>query len=58
MLELSIVLSLTRCIGKEKIHIFQNVDINGAARSSGLPVTMVSYLGRTLPRCHRVRGMG
>ena len=32
---------------EEKVLIFQDVDINGAAKLSGLPVTMVNYLGRT-----------
>ena len=32
---------------EEKTPIFQDVDINGAAKLSGLPVTMVNYLGRT-----------
>ncbi len=31
----------------EKNTIFQDVDIKGAAKLSGLPVTMVNYLGRT-----------
>ena len=30
-----------------KSHIFQDVDIKGAAKLSGLPVTTVNYLGRT-----------
>ena len=31
----------------KKDPIFQDVDIKGAAKLSGLPVTMVNYLGRT-----------
>ena len=34
-------------MNEKKAHFFQDVGINGAARLSGLPITMVNYLGRT-----------